>query len=74
MKARIGLVDNAKVVEIEIEAPEEFRAEIERAFSEGQGMFWFTDVKKHTVGVPLGRVAYVEIESEDGSRKVGFAP
>ena len=74
MKARIGVVDNAKVVEIEIDDPDGFRAEIERAFGSSQQVFWFTDVKNRTVGIPLGRIAFVEIDAEDGVRRVGFAP
>lgn len=74
MKARIGVADSAKVIEIEIEDTHEFRAEMENAFASDQEVHWFTDVKRHAVGVPVSRIAYVEIETEDSARKVGFAP
>jgi hypothetical protein len=51
MKVRIGIADTSKVVEIEIDDPETFRSEVERAMTEG-GMAWFTDIKGRTVGVP----------------------
>lgn len=74
MKARIGVADSAKVIEVEVESSEKFRSEMEEAFASDQEVYWFTDVKRHAVGVPVSRIAYVEIETEDSQRKVGFAP
>lgn len=74
MKARIGVADSTKVIEIEVESTDKFRSEMEDAFASDQGVYWFTDVKRHAVGVPVSRIAYVEIETEDSQRKVGFAP
>lgn len=74
MKARIGVAESSKVVEVEVEDAKVFRAQLEEVFSSGQGVFWFTDTKKRSVGVPVGRIAFVEIDSEDGGRTVGFSP
>lgn len=74
MNARIGVADSSKVIEIEIDDPAGFRQEIESAFSAGEAIAWFTDVKKRSVGVPTGRIAYVEIDSEEGAHRVGFTP
>lgn len=74
MKARIGVADSAKVVEIEVENVEEFRSDMEKAFASEHEVYWFTDVKQHSVGVPVARIAYVEIDPVEGERKVGFAP
>jgi hypothetical protein len=73
MKVRIGIADTSKVVEIEIDDPETFRSEVERAMTEG-GMAWFTDIKGRTVGVPTASLAFVEIDAADGGPYVGFAP
>ena len=73
MKARIGVADSSKVVEIEVDDAEDLRAQVEEAISSQQTMVWFTDVKRRTVGVPAGRVAFVEIETDE-DRRVGFAP
>jgi len=74
MKARIGVADSSKVIEIEVEDAEKFRAQVEEAFaSEETDVYWFTDVKNRSIGVPVNRIAFVEIDP-DGPRKVGFAP
>ena len=74
MKARIGVAESGKVIEIEVEDAEAFRRDIEEAFSSDTKVYWFADVKRRSVGVPIARIAYVEVDSEDTSRKVGFAP
>lgn len=74
MKARIGVADSAKVIELEVEDSEAFRKEVEAVFSSDQEVYWFTDTKQLAVGVPVSRIAYVEIETEESQRRVGFAP
>lgn len=74
MKAKIGVAEVEKVIEVEVEDAASFRKEIEEALTSAQGVYWFTDVKDRLVGVPVARIAYVEIDSEDGGRTVGFAP
>lgn len=74
MKARIGVAESAKVIEIDVDDAAGFKGEVEAALAGSDSMVWFTDVKKRTVGVPVGRIAYVEIEAEDGARSIGFAP
>lgn len=74
MKARIGVAESGKVIEIEIDDADKFRAQVEEAFAGDTGVYWFTDVKRRSVGVPVGKIAYVEIDSEEGNRTVGFAP
>lgn len=73
MKARIGVAESTKVIEIEIDDVATFRIDVESAFGSAESIAWFTDVKKRLVGVPTGRIAYVEIDAEDGARSVGFA-
>jgi hypothetical protein len=74
MKARIGVADSTKVIEIYVDNPATFKKEVEAPMASTESMAWFTDVKKRTVGVPTGRIAYVEIDAEDALRSVGFAP
>src|SRR5690606_25960402 len=74
MKARIGVADGGKVIEIDVEDAEAFRREVEEAFSSDTEVYWFSDVKQRSVGVPVARIAYVEIEPADADRRVGFAP
>lgn len=74
MKARIGVADSSKVIEIDVDDAEDFRSQVESVFTSPQEVFWFTDVRKRSVGVPVSRIAYVEIDSDESSRSVGFAP
>lgn len=73
MKVRIGISTTDKLLEIEIEDPDAFRTEMERAVSEG-GLGWFVDSKGRTVGIPARSVAFIEMEDAEGERTVGFAP
>jgi hypothetical protein len=74
MKARIGVADASKVIEVEVDDAAAFRKEIEAAIASSQEVYWFVDVKRRSVGIPVARIAYVEIDPEDGGRTVGFSP
>lgn len=74
MKARICVADSSKVIEVEVEDADKFRAQVEEAFaSDDTDVYWFTDVKNRSVGVPVNRIAFVEIDPDE-PRQVGFAP
>lgn len=74
MQARIGIVESGKVIEVEVEDADAFRTQMESVFSGEQTVYWFTDLKRRSVGIPVNRIAYVEIDPEDATRQVGFAP
>ncbi len=74
MQARIGVADTGKVIEIDIDDPDTFRTTVEKAMASGEAMMWFTDSRKRTIGVPTHRLAYVEVDSEESARTVGFTP
>ena len=38
----------------------------------GDGVLWLTDRKGRRVGVPVVKVAYVEVGAPAGDRRVGF--
>jgi hypothetical protein len=76
VEVRIGVIYTGK--EIEIDMPEDtdrdkLIGEIEAAIADDGGVLWLTDRKGRRVGVPAGKVAYVEIGAEAGERRVGFA-
>lgn len=73
MKVKIGVADTTKIIELEIADLDELKSELGRAVDEG-GLAWFTDTKGRDVGIPAGKVAFVEVESERGGPAVGFAP
>jgi hypothetical protein len=73
MQVKIGVADSSKLVELEVDDEAKFRETVEEAVKDG-GIAWFTDEKGRQVGIPTGRIAYVEIDSPDGGRAVGFGP
>ena len=72
MEVRIGVVHTPKELTLELDASlDEVKKSIEKALSD-EGVLWLTDSRGRTVGVPAERVAYVELESEGGTKRVGF--
>ncbi len=73
MRVRIGIGDTSREIELDVPDAEAFIAEIEDAFDTDKPMLWFTDVTDRRVGVPVARIAYVEVEPEQ-KVSVGFSP
>ena len=73
MEVRIGVVHTPKELALELEAPlDEVKKSIEKALADDDSVLWLTDSRGRVVGVPSERVAYVEIESDGETRRVGF--
>jgi Protein of unknown function (DUF3107) len=71
---RIGLIQNAKELEIQLEDdadPTALREQVQAAIQSG-GTLWITDRKGRQVGVSAEKLAYVEIGSPDDGRRIGF--
>jgi hypothetical protein len=74
MEVRIGVIYSPKELTLEIEgAPEPVVAQIDKAQADALAMLWLHDDKGRRVGVPVDKIAYVEIATDDGARRVGFA-
>ena len=76
MDVRIGVTYTAK--EIDVELPEgadavAIKADIEGALASESAVLWLTDRKGRQVGVPVAKVAYVEIGAPGDERRIGFA-
>jgi Protein of unknown function (DUF3107) len=72
---RIGIVQSMK--ELDIELPDDadrdkVLADIEAALAEDGTILWLTDRKGRQVGVPVAKVAYVELDPPSSDRRVGF--
>ncbi len=75
MDVRIGIVQSMK--ELDIELPddadrEKVLADIESALGAEGTILWLTDRKGRQVGVPVAKVAYVEVDPPVSDRRVGF--
>jgi hypothetical protein len=72
---RIGITQTPKELEVEMGDDTDLDkvvAEIEKLLKTGDGVLWLTDRKGRRVGVPVVKVAYVEVGAPSGDRRVGF--
>jgi hypothetical protein len=72
---RIGIIQAPRELDIELPAEvtqEQVLEKVEKAFTATDGIVWLTDKRGRQIGIPCGRVAYVEIGAQDDIRKVGF--
>lgn len=75
MEVRIGVTHTPKEIEVELADDTDHDAlvkQVEAALGHDDGILWLTDRRGRKVGVPAGRVAYVEIGSPHEERRVGF--
>ena len=75
MDVRIGITQTPKEIEVEMPDdadPDRVVAEIEKLLETGDGVLWLTDRKGRRVGVPVVKVAYVEVGAPAADRRVGF--
>ncbi len=74
MDVRIGIVQTPKELEVELGEDvdrDKLLADIEAALA-GDAVLWLTDRRGRRVGVPVAKVAYVEVGAPTPDRKVGF--
>jgi Protein of unknown function (DUF3107) len=72
VKVRIGVADSAKLIDLVVDDVKAFKKSAIEAVKSGD-IAWFIDAKGREVGVPAGRISYIEIETDDGGHQVGFA-
>ena len=71
---RIGITQAPR--ELTVEMPDEERdetlARVEAALAGAVDVLWLTDKRGRKVGVPAVKLAYVEVGTNDGDRRIGF--
>jgi hypothetical protein len=73
MELRIGVVHTPKELSLELDGTaDDVVGTIDEALAGGTPVVWLTDTKGRRVGIPAERIAYVEIDEDGGSRRVGF--
>jgi hypothetical protein len=74
MDVRIGVTQAPR--ELTVEVPDEERAgakkAVEAALSGAVDVLWLTDKRGREYGVPTAKIAYIELGSDDGDRRIGF--
>lgn len=74
MDVRIGVTYSSKELELAMaddSDPDALREQIEKAVSSGD-MLWLTDRRGRQIGIPVDKLAYVDVGSPELSRRIGF--
>jgi hypothetical protein len=72
---RIGVSQVPREIEVEVAdgtGADELVAKLETALSKENGIVWLTDKRGRRVGVPVAKLAYIELDTAAESRRVGF--
>ena len=71
---RIGVTQAPREISLEVEDAdrEDLKARVEAALSGATDVLWITDKRGKDVGVPAAKIAYVEVGSAEGERRIGF--
>ncbi|MEC7845051.1 MAG: DUF3107 domain-containing protein [Actinomycetota bacterium] len=74
MIVRIGVGDIAKEIQLEMSDDtdlEGLKSRIEAALESGENIFWLADKDGREVGIPLGKITFIDIGSQ-AAPKIGF--
>jgi len=72
---RIGVTQAPRELTIELADDvdrEALKTKVEAALSGAVDVLWLTDRRNREIGVCSSKIAYVEIGTPDGERKIGF--
>jgi hypothetical protein len=75
MDLRIGVTQSPRELNLELADDvdrADLHARIEAALTGAVDVLWLTDKKDREVAVAAAKIAYVEIGSAEGDRKIGF--
>lgn len=74
MDVRIGVTQAPREITVEIpdEERDEVKAAIDAALSGAKDTLWLQDKRGKLTAIPAGKIAYIEIGSPDGDRRIGF--
>ena len=72
---RIGVTQAPRELAIELADDvdrDDLRSRVEAALAGASDVLWVTDKRGKDIGVPAAKIAYVELGSADGDRRIGF--
>jgi hypothetical protein len=73
MEVRIGVVYTARELTVDTDdSVDTVTSAVDSALSKGDSLLWLTDPKGRRIGIPVDKIAYVEVAADAGGRKVGF--
>jgi hypothetical protein len=71
---RIGVTQAPRELTVEVADVDrdEVRSRVEAALAGTTDVLWITDKRGRDIAVPAAKIAYVELGSADGDRRIGF--
>ncbi|MGA7759570.1 MAG: DUF3107 domain-containing protein [Ilumatobacteraceae bacterium] len=75
MDVRIGVTQAPRELNIELAEDvdrDDLKSRVEAALGGASDVLWITDKRGKDVVIPAAKIAYVELGSADGDRKIGF--
>lgn len=75
MDVRIGVTQAPREINLELADDvdrEDLKSRIEAALAGATDTLWIVDKRGNDVAIPASKIAYVELGSADGARKIGF--
>lgn len=73
MRVRITMSRSAREVEMNIDDLAAFKAEVASMYADEDQVWWVTDIKGNELGLPVGHIAHIEVDTSAHERQVGFA-
>ena len=74
MDVRIGVTHSPRELTVELADDErdDVNAKIDAALTGAVDVLWLADKRGRQVGVPSANIAYIEVGTPDGDRRIGF--
>lgn len=74
MDVRIGVTQAPREITIEVDdsTRDDVKARVEAALAGASDVLWIADKRGRDVGIASAKIAYVEIGSAEGERRIGF--
>ncbi|MEO5899512.1 MAG: DUF3107 domain-containing protein [Ilumatobacteraceae bacterium] len=75
MDVRIGVTQAPREINLELADDTdraELKTQVEAALSGAVDVLWLTDRKGRDIGVAAAKIAYIEVGTAEGDRKIGF--
>jgi hypothetical protein len=73
MEVKVGVLHSHKELSVHVEGdPGDVITRVNSALSEETPVLWLDDADGDRVGIPVDKIAYVEIVGTDGKSQVGF--
>ncbi|MDJ0769873.1 MAG: DUF3107 domain-containing protein [Ilumatobacter sp.] len=74
MDVRIGVTQAPRELSVEVDDAErdDLKSKVEAALSGASDVLWIVDKRGRDIAVPATKLAYVEVGSADGDRRIGF--